>query len=326
MSKNKQSNNQNLEVSLDEVDFFKKPQPKVHREEKCENLNIPKFIDKWKQEILTVSAILLGVIFTWQIFSVGMNTQKSVREAIVSKNSSQIISVIDASMRSDMSPLISSGTLELSVEAAIAEKKYQLLSQIIDRYKDQQPSVFLDRERATSIISSFSTKDEYLPYLKSYWDTFGKELQSKLDHDNIGKRSRDMDHMLEVALQTAGKDHQMKILSYAVSQITDEGIINGGFSSAIASNDMTLARFYADHGADLKNRYLVRDVVSTLIDRNNIEGIKLMVEHGTDIHYSDDEALRTAQRLGHTEIANYIKSVPVQDICPKDYECIIKKK
>lgn len=327
MSRDKQNNNQSMELSLEEVEFFKNPKAKIHQEAKIEkskkkvkSFNLSSFYEKWSHVIFPLAAILFALPYGLCVLNAHRNIHNSINKAISSEHADQVIAFVDKNNGS----FFSGDLVKSAVDVAIENNNTNVLPQLIGKYKDTDYSVFLDRDRAKEILVLFST-DQQLPNLKNYWDTFGKSLQEDLDHDNIGKRNRELDHMLEVVLRAAEEKHQMKVLSYAVSQITDDdGIISSGFSRAINSNDMTLIKFYADHGTDFKNEYLVHDIASTLINRNDIQGIKFLVEHGADIHHDRDQELRTAQRLGHVEIADYIKSVPIQDVCPEGYKCVKK--
>jgi hypothetical protein len=78
---------------------------------------------------------------------------------------------------------------------------------------------------------------------------------------------------------------------------------------------MVLAKFYAEHGANVKSSYVVKELMEFMVKGNDLEGVKFLVEHGADIHYSDDEPLRTAQRLGLKDMSEYIKSSPIHEVC-----------
>jgi hypothetical protein len=211
--------------------------------------------------------------------------------------------------------IFESNTFSNSVKDAIVSHDAKKLNGLIWDSSKSNSSYFTDVEVGEKIIEVFSQSDDSLPYLKKYWTAYGRALE-EVKSSNRGYRRNDS--LMEIALFNGEADHQMKILEYAVSQIDEERILNHRLEEVLKAKDMVLAKFYAEHGANPKNSSVVKELMEFMVKGNDLEGVNFLVEHGADIHYSDDEPLRTAQRLGLKEMSEYIKNSPIHDVCTDD--------
>jgi ankyrin repeat protein len=58
----------------------------------------------------------------------------------------------------------------------------------------------------------------------------------------------------------------------------------------------------------IKREQNIDDVLFVICANGNLELVKLLLEHGADVHADDDRALRNAYYFDHLEIVKYLEN------------------
>ncbi|WP_175888181.1 hypothetical protein [Burkholderia contaminans] len=118
-----------------------------------------------------------------------------------------------------------------------------------------------------------------------------------------------VDSLLYSELEMAAYNGQMETVKYLIGSFDSVYVPTAILPIVIERRNMELAKTLFAMGATAE---MVGDHTSAnLVREDNLPLIKLLVDHGYDIHADKDYAKRTAMLVGKKEIADYIESVPI---------------